>query len=365
MLNRQKRNNPMPRARNLRRLAVRFAVVLPFAAGLQAACGGSDTIPFDSDAATPVDGSGAMDGSMIDGAFDDSTVGDGAMSDGAMSDGTVNDGTVSDSSNDGSSNDGTLADAADAGDAADALDAADANDAFDAADGNVSVTQIDLGRAVNFAVFGHSTVTNANITTVTGDIGTFSTTIPPIGTTAPILVGAYHLGDIPAQNAATDILIAYDNLMPAALPGCAALTGQDLGGKTLPPGVYCFSTSAQLTGALVLDSGGDPNAQWVFQIGSTLTTAPGASVTVVGASPCNVAWQVGSSATIDTNTAFSGNILASASITLNTGSTLAGRALTVVGAVTMDTNVVSIALCPAAPPVDAGLPDASDAGDAD
>jgi hypothetical protein len=117
----------------------------------------------------------------------------------------------------------------------------------------------------------------------------------------------------------------------------------------LPPGIYCFATSAQLTGALVLDAGGNPNAEWFFQIGSTLTTGPigatPASVTVVGANPCRVYWQVGSSATLGTGTSFAGNILASSSITLVTNTTLVGRALAVNAAVTMDTNTVSIAAC--------------------
>lgn len=346
----------MARTLSLPRLAARLAVVLPFAAFFPAACGGSDTIPFDSDGATPGDAA-LTDGSMMDTSLEDSTAGDGSMGDGSMSDGSMNDGT----SSDGTLNDGTIADAADAGDALDAADANDALDAADAADG--SSGQINLGGAINFAVFAGGTVTNANITNVTGDIGTYPSTTA-IGVTPPILFGAYHLGDTTAQTAATDLLNAYTNLTPAHIPSCTSLTGLDLGGMTLPPGVYCFSTSAQLTGALVLDSGGNPNAQWVFQIGTALTTATVSSVTVLGASPCNVAWQIGTSATLGTGTVFSGNILADASITLNTGTTLAGRALAVVGSVTMDSNTVSIALCPGTI-TDGGLPDAADAGDAD
>jgi len=188
------------------------------------------------------------------------------------------------------------------------------------------------------------------LTTVTGDLGTYPSTTA-IGTTPPVVVGAFHLGDLVAQAAAGDFVTLYNGLTPASMPGCTSLTGTDLGGLTLAPGIYCFSTSAQLTGALVLDAGNNPNAEWFFQIGSTLTTGPlgaaPASVTVInGGNPCNAFWQVGSSATLGTATRFSGNIVALASVTLVTGTTVAGRALAESGAVTMDTNTVSIAGCP-------------------
>ena len=119
------------------------------------------------------------------------------------------------------------------------------------------------------------------------------------------------------------------------------LTGQDLGGMTLGPGVYCFNTSAAVTGTLTLDGQGNPNAVFVFQMGSTLTTATGAAVNLIGAAQAtNVYWQVGSSATLGTNSTVAGNIVALASITMTTGATLHGRALARTGAVTMDTNNV-------------------------
>jgi hypothetical protein len=132
------------------------------------------------------------------------------------------------------------------------------------------------------------------------------------------------------------------------------LTGQDLGGKTLTTGVYCFTTSAQLTGILHLSGPG----VFIFRIGSTLTTASGSSVALEAtAEACNVFWQVGSSATLGTNTAFQGNILALASITMNTGATLAGRALARNGAVTLDTNTTDASGCAnvPVPPPNVGL----------
>jgi Ice-binding-like len=194
-----------------------------------------------------------------------------------------------------------------------------------------------LGRARSFAVLGGSTVTNTGATKITGDVGVSSpgvsmTGFPP-GT---ITGGARHVGDAAANEAQRDAQTAYAALARQACK--TPLAGQDLGGKTLTPGVYCFTSSAPLTGQLVLDARGNPNAVWVFQIASTLTTATGSSVVLNRSGQAgNVFWQVGSAATLGTGTAFAGNILASSSITMNTGASLAGRALAR-AAVTMDSN---------------------------
>ena len=135
-------------------------------------------------------------------------------------------------------------------------------------------------------------------------------------------------------------------------PACPAgndLTGQNLGGLTLTAGAYDFSSSAQLTGQLTLDAAGNPNAQFVFEIGSTLTTASASSIRLInGASPCNVYWQIGSSATLGSTTAFEGNLMAHTSITVNNGSTVQGRVLASTGAVTLDNNVLDGSMCGAA-----------------
>ena len=199
------------------------------------------------------------------------------------------------------------------------------------------------GTEQGFAVLGATTVTNAGSSVVTGNLGlspgTAITGFPP-----GILTGVRHAADAEALQAQTDTTAAYINL--AGQTCTSDLTGQDLGGKTLGPGVYCFSSSAQLTGALTLDAGGDARAVWVFKIGSTLTTASNSSVLLKnGAQACNVFWQIGSSATLGTGTAFAGNILALESITLTTGAKVSGRVLARNGAVTMDTNTVTIPVC--------------------
>jgi hypothetical protein len=195
----------------------------------------------------------------------------------------------------------------------------------------------DLGSAATFVALASSTLTNTGSGVFIGNVGVSPGTsvsgFPP-GT---VINGAIHRGDAVAAQAQIDANSAYVNL--AGQVCNVHLTGQDLGGMTLTPGVYCFDTSAQLTGNLVLDALGNPNAIWVFQTGSTLTTASASSVAVInGGNALNVFWQVGSSATCGTGTRFTGNILADASITFDTGASLTGRALALNGAVTLDTT---------------------------
>lgn len=203
-----------------------------------------------------------------------------------------------------------------------------------------------LGTSRNFAVLGGSTVTNTGISTINGDLGvwpgTAVTGVPPA-----VVNGTIHTNDAVAQQAQADVTAGYDML--ALLAPTANLTGSDMGGMTLTAGVYFFSTSAQLTGTITLDGGGNADALFVFQIGSTLTTASAARVNLInGADGCNIYWQVGSSATLGTSTEFNGNIFAMASITLNTSaSILDGRALARSGAVTLDSNSITADCIPA------------------
>lgn len=200
-----------------------------------------------------------------------------------------------------------------------------------------------LGTAEGFAVLAGSTVTNTGPTLVTGDLGvwpgTAVTGFPP-----GIVNGTIYAGDAVAQQAQSDVTTAYNDLAGRACD--VDLTGTDLGGLTLTQGVYCFSDSAELTGQLTLDAEGSANALFIFQIDSTLTTASNSSVLMInGGNECNVFWQVGSSATLGTSTAFVGNILALESTTLNTDADVLGRTLAQNGAVTMDENTISIENC--------------------
>jgi hypothetical protein len=206
--------------------------------------------------------------------------------------------------------------------------------------------QSPLGSAQSFAVLGAATVTNTGATTITGDVGvspgTAITGFPP----GVVTGGALHPGDAVAAQAHSDAVLAYAGLV--ALTCGTNLSGTDLGGLTLTPGVYCFDSSAQLTGTLTLDARGNANAVFVFQVGSTLTTASNSAVVVInggqgqGCTGASVFWQIGSSATLGTDTQFTGHVLALISITVTTGVSVSGSVMALTGAVTLDTNRISV-----------------------
>ena len=227
---------------------------------------------------------------------------------------------------------------------------------FAVANAHAAALFVDLGTAEPFAVLAGSAVTNTGSTTINGNVGD-APGIAIAGLSSAVAAGGMiHASDAVTLQTQSDLTTAYD--FAAGEASDFSLTGTDLGGLTLTPGVYTFASSAQLTGKLTLDGQGDPNAVFLFQIGSTLITAGGSSVVSVdGGTGDSVFFQVGSSATLGANTAFEGSILALADITLNTGSTIGcGRALARNGAVTLDTNTVSIdtATCGTAAMSDAG-----------
>jgi len=205
---------------------------------------------------------------------------------------------------------------------------------------------VNLGTSASYAVLAGTTVTNTGPSVINGDLGVWPG-LAVVGFPPGIvnLPGVIHSGDAAAQQAQTDLTAAYLDA-EGRTPVTQDLTGQDLGGLTLTPGYYHFDTSAQLTGTLTLDAQGDPEAVFIFQIGSTLTTASNSSVNLInGARFCRVFWQVGSSATLGTTTDFYGHILALTSITANTGATVTGQLLARNGAVTLDTNVITSGVC--------------------
>ncbi len=198
---------------------------------------------------------------------------------------------------------------------------------------------VALSSAGNFAVLAGSTVTNTGPTSVTGDLGVFAGTavtgFPPGG-----VIGAIHAGDTTAQLAMANLTVAYNDAAGRTL--CAVTVNGNLGGQTLPPGLYKSTSSLEISsGDLTLDAQGDSAAVFIFQMASTLTTTDGRQVFLTGgAKATNVFWQVGSSATIGTTSAFFGTIMADQSITMKTGATLTGRLLARIGAVTLDSNTI-------------------------
>jgi Ice-binding-like/Bacterial Ig-like domain len=195
----------------------------------------------------------------------------------------------------------------------------------------------------NFSVLAGSTVTNTGSTVITGDVGvspgTAVTGFPP-----GLASGATHTADGAAAQAQATLTVAYNDAEGRS--GATTKAG-DLGGQTLTAGVYKSTSSLGITGDLTLDAQGNPDAVFIFQIASTLTTASASRIVLIGsAKPCNVFWQVGSSATLGTASIFKGNIMALTSITITTGVNLEGRALARNGAVTLDSDVITGCACP-------------------
>jgi hypothetical protein len=215
---------------------------------------------------------------------------------------------------------------------------------FAAAPSAAQAAPVLLGTAAPFVVLAGSTASNTGPSVLNGDLGLSpGSSITGFGLPA-VVNGATHNTDAVAAQAQADLTTAYNTAAAELAP--VDLAGQDLGGLTLTAGTYKFSSSAQLTGALVLDAAGDPNAQFVFQIGSALTTASASSVVMInGGSPCNVYWQIASSATLGSTTAFQGNLMALTSITLNNRASVIGRALARNGAVTLNENVLDGSRC--------------------
>ncbi len=200
---------------------------------------------------------------------------------------------------------------------------------------------VGLGSAAPFSVLAGSTVTNTGPTTMFGDLGL----APGSSVTgAPHVLGQTYIDDAVATEAKSSLTTAYNEAASRPTNGSA---GTQLAGREFSPGVYNASSSLLLSsGNVTLNAEGNPNAVFIFQIGSTLTTGSNTSVSLVGgAQACNVFWQVGSSATLGSGTRFVGTIMASASITANTAATIHGRLLAQTAAVTLEDNTITNSNC--------------------
>ncbi len=205
---------------------------------------------------------------------------------------------------------------------------------------SLNAQTVSLGTANSFAVLAGTDITNTGATTITGDVGLHPGTSIGGGI---IVNGAVHATDAVALQAKNDLVTAYND---AAGRAVNFFVPADLAGLNLVGGVYRNASALGLTGTMTLNGGGNPNAVWIFQIGSTLITASGSSVLLInGAQACHVFWQVGSSATLGTGSNFSGNVLALTTITAQTGATVLGRLLAQNGAVNLDTNTIAAAIC--------------------
>lgn len=215
---------------------------------------------------------------------------------------------------------------------------------------NAAQPTVNLGSTSNFAVLAGSGITNTGPTTVSGTAGGDMGSDPTPAFTGDTLVTTtgtkYTAPSAVATAAKTALITAYDD---AAGRTPATTVTADLGGQTLVGGVYNAAAAMALTGTLILDGQNNPDAVWIFQAGSTLTTASSSVVQLInGAQPCHVFWQVGSSATFGTSSDFTGHVLALTSITATTGATFKGQLLARNGAVTLDTNTITNDVCAAA-----------------
>jgi hypothetical protein len=208
---------------------------------------------------------------------------------------------------------------------------------------------VNLGGAARFAVLAGSEITSVPTSAIKGDVGLSPAARSKIAGLTPVEVtgGIFAADDggataVMLTQAQGDLTTAYNDAAGRSL-GAVDVANADLGGRTLPPGLYKSTGTLNVTGNVTLDAQGDPNAIYIFQVASVLTTAAASQVILSGGTKAgNVFWQVGTSASFGTTTAFKGIIMADQSIAFATGARLDGRALARIGAVTLDSNSINI-----------------------
>jgi hypothetical protein len=202
---------------------------------------------------------------------------------------------------------------------------------------------VPLGGADPFAILAGTAVSNAGTTVVNGDLGV-SPGSSVSGFPPGVVNGTVHPGDAAAAQAQLELAAAYVN---AAAQGVTSTIPAELGGTTLPPGVYDSDSGAfDIAGALTLDGQGDGNAIFIFKTAAGLGTSAGSQINLIkSAQSCNVFWQVGSSATLGPGSVFRGNVLALDDVALGSGGSVDGRLLARNGAVTLDTGPITAAQC--------------------
>jgi ice-binding like protein/Big-like domain-containing protein len=203
---------------------------------------------------------------------------------------------------------------------------------------------VNLRTADSYAVLSGSGVTNTGGTVITGDLGV-SPLAAVTGFPPGIVHGAIHRADAPALKAKNDRTTAYNDA--AGRTPFSTLTGS-IAGATLTPGVYRASSTLLLTGGVTINALGNPNAVFIIQVGSALTTATDSSVNLVnGAQACNVYWQIGTDTTIGVRTAFKGTVLGANAITVGNGAQIQGRLLAGTANVTLINDRITRSGCAA------------------
>jgi hypothetical protein len=204
----------------------------------------------------------------------------------------------------------------------------------------VTVAPLSLGAAGNYVLLANTTITNTGLSIITGNIGLYPGTsitgFPP-----GISFGTVDINNSAASNAQAELIFAYNqaaSLVPNTILSAAIYTTTS--NQILTPGIYSIGTALQINGNLVLS--GNVNSVFVFQVGSTLTTAVGSNIVLLGGvNPANVYWQVGTSATLGTSSVLNGVLLANISVSTNTSAVVNGRLFAINGAITLDTNNIT------------------------